>query len=75
MSKIRTLDKAIKELKENDPKCDLTLSALRKKVINNEIPYSRCGNKYLIDIDTLPQTLFNTDNTNLKKGNDNYEIN
>lgn len=74
MSKIRTLDKAIKELKEEDPKCDLTLSALRKKVLNNEIPYSKSGNKYLVDLETLPQILFKT-NINLKKGSESYEIN
>lgn len=75
MSKIRTLGKAIKELKEKDPQCDLTLSALRKKVINNEIPYSRCGNKYLVDIETLPQILFNTEQLNKEKGKNEYEIN
>ncbi len=73
MSKIRTLDKAIKELKENDPNCDLTLSALRRKVLNNEIPYSKSGNKYLVDLETLPQILFNT-NINLKKGSNSYVV-
>ena len=73
MSKIRTLNKAIEELKKDDPKCALTLSALRKKVVNNEIPYSKSGNKYLVDVETLPQILF-TQNKNIMKGL-NYEVN
>ena len=44
-------------------------------VINNEIPYSRCGNKYLVDIETLPQILFNTEQLNKEKGKNEYEIN
>lgn len=59
MAKIRTLKRAIEELKKDDPYCDFTLSALRKKVINNEIPYSRCGNKYLVDVDILKDAIFN----------------
>lgn len=58
MSKIRTLSKAITELKENDPNCCLTLSALRRMIRNDEIPYTKSGIKYLVDIELLPKILF-----------------
>ncbi|MDD2391983.1 MAG: hypothetical protein PHU94_03510 [Bacilli bacterium] len=58
MPRIRTLNGAIKELKEMDPKCSLTITALRRKIRNKEIPYAQVGNKYLIDIDIVENILF-----------------
>lgn len=58
MSRIRSLKNAIIELKKDDPNCDLTLSALRRKVLKKEIPYTKCGNKYLVDVDLLKDVLF-----------------
>lgn len=58
MSKIRTLNKAIEELKKFDPDCCLTLSALRRMIRCNKIPYTMSGNKYLVDIEELPLYLF-----------------
>lgn len=58
MARIRTLQRAIIELKNDDPKCDLTLSALRAKVIQGKIPYDRSGNKYLVDVDKIIEYLF-----------------
>ena len=59
MARIRTLKRAIEELKNEDPNCDLTLSSLRRKVLNNEIPYSKCGVKYLVDVDVIKNAIFN----------------
>lgn len=58
MCKIRTLTQAINELKEKDKNCCLTLSALRRMIRNNEIPYFKSGVKYLVDLDSLPKSLF-----------------
>ena len=61
MARIRTLKRAIEELKSKDPNCDLTLSSLRRKVLNNEIPYSKCGVKYLVDVDIIENAIFNNE--------------
>lgn len=73
MCKIRTLNQAISELKQNDPNCCLTLSALRRMIRNKEIPYTKSGVKYLVDIEMLPNILF--EDTLKKGGKPIYEIN
>lgn len=60
MARIRTLQRAIEEFKKDDPFCDLTLSALRRKVLKNEIPFTKCGTKYLVDVDIIKDVIFNT---------------
>lgn len=59
MARIRTLKRAIEELKKDDPNCDLTYSALRKMVLNNMIPFAMCGTKYLVDVDIIKDAIFN----------------
>lgn len=73
MCKIRTLNQAINELKRNDPNCCLTLSALRRMIRNKEIPYTKSGVKYLVDIEKLPSILF--EDTFTKGGKPIYETN
>ena len=51
--RIRTIKKAIEELKSEDSNCQLTENALRRMVKENQIPYTRSGAKILIDIDKL----------------------
>lgn len=69
MPKIRTLSSAINELKNIDPNCSLTLTALRRKIRNNELPYAKIGNKYLVDLDIIVKILFN-DNKELEQKNE-----
>ena len=69
MPKIRTLSSAINELKNIDPNCSLTLTALRRKIRNNELPYAKIGNKYLVDLDIIVKILFN-DNIELEQKNE-----
>ena len=57
--RLRTLPNAIEELKKDDPKCDLTKTALRRLVKEEKIPYRKAGNKYLVDVDDLISVLFN----------------
>lgn len=71
MPRIRTLNGAIKELKEMDPKCSLTITALRRKIRNNEIPYAQVGNKYLVDLEIVVKILFQKI---LEMGDDENEI-
>lgn len=58
MPRIRTLSGAINELKEYDKNCSLTLSCLRRKIRNKEIPYATVGNRYLVDLDEVIKILF-----------------
>lgn len=69
MPRIRTLSSAINELKNIDPNCSLTLTALRRKIRNNELPYAKVGNKYLVDLDIIVKILFN-DNKELEQRNE-----
>ena len=50
MSKLRTLDAAITEIKAADPNTSLTRYALRQAVIEGRIPCVMCGRKRLVDV-------------------------
>lgn len=56
--KLRTINQTIAYLREQDPDSCLTKTALRRKIVNGEIPFVPAGRKYLLDLDTLPQYLF-----------------
>ena len=56
--RLRTISQAIEYLREQDPECALTPTAIRRKIIANELPVVMAGNKYLLDIDSLEQHLF-----------------
>ena len=51
--RIRTIKKAIEEIKREDSNCQLTENALRRMIKENQIPYTTSGKKFLIDIDRL----------------------
>lgn len=57
MTRMRTIDQAIDELRRDDPCCALTKNALRQMIISKRIPSvnvgSGQGSKYLINMDTL----------------------
>lgn len=59
MARIRTLKKAIVEMKKDDPNCDLTYSALRKMVLAKKVPFAMSGTKYLVDVDIIKDAIFN----------------
>lgn len=67
MGRIRTISNAIKELKKDDPNCDLTYSALRKMVLKNQVPYAMSGTKYLVDVDIIKDAIFNNNNKEVVK--------
>ena len=54
MAKIRTIPKAIKEIKEKDPGSYITAERLRRWVKSGAIqPVPCCGHHILIDLDRL----------------------
>lgn len=53
MLRMRTIDKALEEIKKADPDTAITKYAIRQLVISHEIPSITRGNKYLINLDAL----------------------
>ncbi len=51
--RMRTIDQAAAWLRENDPDCAFTKTALRRLVVTGQFPSVRIGSKYLIDLDML----------------------
>lgn len=59
-AKMRTLPKAIEEIKQLDPDTALTLSTLRLLVKRGELPVVHIRNRQLIDMDVLTAYLKGT---------------
>lgn len=57
--RMRTIDQAAEYVRAIDPETALTKTAIRRKVITGEIPSSKSGRKYLLDLDRLEEFLFN----------------
>ena len=55
--RMRTIDQAAAWLRENDPDCAVTKTALRRLVVTGQFPSVRIGSKYLIDLDMLADFL------------------
>ena len=53
MPRMRTIDQAAAWLRESDPDCAFTKTALRRLVVTGQLPSVRIGQKYLIDLDML----------------------
>ena len=53
MTRMRTIDAAIKLLLLDDPGSGLTRHALRQMVLRGEVPSIRAGTKYLVNYDVL----------------------
>ena len=56
--RLRTIEEAARAIRETDPGTALTPTALRRWVISGELPSTRAGRKYLVDLDTLERYLF-----------------
>ena len=57
--RVRTIDGAVAYFKEQDPETALTKTAIRRLVVTGEVPSSRIGTKYLVDLDILEE-IFST---------------
>ena len=55
--RMRTIDQAVAWLRENDPDCAFTKTALRRMVVTGQCPSVKVGTKYLIDLDRLADFL------------------
>lgn len=53
LPKMRTPRNAIEELRQADPKTELTERALRALILTGEIPSVRIGKKYLVNMEIL----------------------
>ena len=53
MSELRTLDAAILEIKQRDPRTSLTRYALRRAVIEGRIPCVMIGRKRLVEMERV----------------------
>ena len=57
MPRMRTITEAACELRTADPNTALTPHAIRKMVLNGEIPHIKAGKKRLINMDLLERFL------------------
>ena len=57
MAKLRTIKAAMREIQLADPGTAFSEHLLRKLIKKNKIPYIKAGNRYLFDVDKLPEIL------------------
>lgn len=60
MVRIRTIEQAVAEIKEADPRTAITEFYIRKLLNSGEVPAKKSGGKYLINMDVLEGFLENT---------------
>ena len=56
--RMRTIDQVAEYVRAIDPDTALTKTAIRRKVIAGDIPSSKAGRKYLLELDRLEEFLF-----------------
>lgn len=61
--RMRGIKQAIEELRLADPNTAFTEKALRRLILNGELPSVRCGVKYLVNMDVLENYLYNGSQT------------
>lgn len=59
MARIRTIPKAVEEIKAKDPGTCITLNALRQWVRQGLVPSAKAGKNSLVDMDNLEAFLSN----------------
>ena len=57
MLRMRTINEAYKEIKNDDPGTSITVHAIRRLVVMGIVPSVKCGKKYLVNLDDLFETL------------------
>lgn len=53
MCRVRSIEAAFKAIKAEDPGTSISVHAIRRAVLKGEIPSSRAGAKYLVDVDEV----------------------
>ena len=57
MARMRTIESAYREIKQDDPNTSITKYYLREIVINGKIPFRKSGKRFLFDMDKLEDYL------------------
>jgi len=60
MPRLRTLTETYNYIKETDSDTAITPNALRRMVVTGQVPCTKIGKKYLIDLDVLFEFLKGT---------------
>lgn len=53
MRRLRTINEAVRFLKEQDPDTSLTPYFIRRMIVDGQVPTVMAGKKYLVDLDAL----------------------
>jgi excisionase family DNA binding protein len=61
MFRMRLINDAYKEIKAADPETAITKNYIRRLIVSGVVPSTRCGTKYLVNMDTLESYLSNPD--------------
>lgn len=59
MARIRTLPKAVEEIKAKDPGTCVTLNALRQWARQGLVPSKKAGKNFLVDLDDVERMVSN----------------
>lgn len=57
MARMRTIESAYREIKQDDPNTSITKYYIREIVINGKIPFRKSGKRFLFDMDILEKYL------------------
>ena len=53
MRRLRTINEAVRDLKQQDPETSMTPYFIRRMIVDGQVPTIMAGKKYLVDLDRL----------------------
>lgn len=53
MRRLRTINEAVRYLKQQDPETSMTPYFIRRMIVEGQVPTIMAGKKYLVDLDCL----------------------
>ena len=53
MRRLRTINEAVRYLKQQDPETSMTPYFIRRMIVDGQVPTIMAGKKYLVDLDCL----------------------
>ena len=53
MARMRTAEGVMAIIREQDPKTQVTVHAIRRLIASGKVPVTCCGRKYLVDADAM----------------------
>lgn len=57
MRRLRTINEAVRYLKQQDPETSMTPYFIRRMIVEGQVPTIMAGKKYLVDLDRLLEHL------------------